>query len=65
MKKINELKQNPIFIADDEELEAWKSSWDGKSYPPPEVIRYMLDVALPRQDARSAESLKRFMDSLK
>ena len=47
-------------ITTDEELEAWKTTWDGKSPIPPEVNEYMLTVVLPRMNAEHAP----FMNSI-
>ena len=45
MKQINEYHQE---IKNDEDLERWKSTWDGMSEIPEEVNQYMRMVVLPR-----------------
>lgn len=55
MAKLTELKTSKLSITTDEELEAWKATWDGESYPPPEVHRYMNEVVFPREEKYTKE----------
>lgn len=42
------LNEYKLQINTDEDLEKWKSTWDGISMPPPEVINYVRSIILPR-----------------
>ena len=53
----NHLTEYKLDIKNDEDLERWKSTWDGKSDLPKEVERYMRAVVLPRIDTRLSDIL--------
>jgi hypothetical protein len=41
------LNEYTLEIKNDEDLERWKSTWDGISEPPKEINHYMRTVVLP------------------
>ena len=45
MSKLNEYQQE---IKNDDDLNRWKSTWDGVSDIPSNVVKYMNEVVLPR-----------------
>lgn len=61
MTKLTELKNPPLKITSDEELDAWKSTWDGVSNPPKEVYEYMTNVVFPREQEFSDRLMKQWM----
>ena len=46
------MKLNELRINSDQELDRWKSQWNGVDEVPAEVHRYMQEVVIPRSDAK-------------
>lgn len=46
------MKLNALRINSDQELDRWKSQWNGVDEVPAEVHRYMQEVVIPRSDAK-------------
>lgn len=44
------MQLNELRINSDEELELWKSQWNGTDPIPADVNRYMQEVVLPRHN---------------
>ena len=46
------MKLNELRINSDQELDRWKSQWNGVDEVPAEVHQYMQEVVIPRSDAK-------------
>jgi hypothetical protein len=61
MSKLNEYQQE---IKNDDDLNRWKSTWDGVSDIPSNVVKYMNEVVLPQLLSRSRNDLNVLMSDL-
>ena len=61
----HETKIKRIEISHDEELEAWKSTWDGKSKPPIEVMNFIHTVLFPQWSDKCIAAFETYMKSTK